>query len=262
MDLTTQQLYAMFAMLSVSALAGLIFYCIGLRTGREAADQLTCKLTKHNSTLGDSLAKLTTDLVNVKRTLETREGALSKLRKSLIEEQRDHGEVERGLLNRLAAACPLSDEDYAVLIAMAAKLGLAADTFAGLNAHDHAKASRLFQTQALDMAERITNTRVDQQATSHAATPSDNTLIEWLNNHATLRNVTNIEGLEFDDGVPIESPEHLRSLLQKAYQNTQSNYLDDPRYEVTARIDIPSLIKTRLIKPDDLPNVFEPGVQA
>lgn len=152
MELTTPQIYGFFAMLTASALAGLIFYGIGLRAGRQAADHLIRKLEKINSATSKSLAKRTADLIAVNQTLDAREGALSKLRQSLIEEQRDHGEVERGLLNQLAAACRLSVEDQAVLIAMASKLGLAADTFAGLNAHDHAKAARLFQAKALDMA--------------------------------------------------------------------------------------------------------------
>lgn len=155
MELTTPQIYGFFAMLTAAAVAGLIFYCIGLRTGRQASASIIEALEQSKTNLGNTLADRTADLIEVKRTLDTREGALSKLRQSLIDEQRDHGEVERGLLNRLAAARPLSDEDQAVLIATAEKLGLAADTFAGLNAHDHAKAARLFQAQTLDMAARI-----------------------------------------------------------------------------------------------------------
>ncbi|MFP6861263.1 hypothetical protein [Pseudomonas sp.] len=155
MELTTPQIYAIFAMLTTSALAGLIFYYIGMRTGRQASTDIIEALEQSKTNLGNTTAKLTAELIEVNRTLDARESALSKLRQSLIEEQRDHGEVERGLLNRLAAARPLSDEDQAVLIAAAEKLGLAADTFAGLNAHDHAKAARLFQAQTLDMAARI-----------------------------------------------------------------------------------------------------------
>ena len=155
MELTTPQIYGFFAMLTAAAIAGLIFYCIGLRTGRQASTNIIETLEQSKTNLGNTLAKRTAELIEVNRTLDAREGALSKLSQSLIEEQRDHGEVERGLLNRLAAARPLSDEDQAVLIAAAEKLGLAADTFAGLNAHDHAKAARLFQAQTRDMAARI-----------------------------------------------------------------------------------------------------------
>lgn len=36
--MTTPQIYGLFAMLTVAAIAGLIFYCIGLRTGRAAGE--------------------------------------------------------------------------------------------------------------------------------------------------------------------------------------------------------------------------------
>lgn len=180
MELTTPQIYGFFAMLTAAAVAGLIFYCIGLRTGRQASANIIEALEQSKTNLGNTLADRTADLIEVKRTLDTREGALSKLRQSLIEEQRDHGEVERGLLNRLATACPLSTEDQAALIAMSAKFGLAADTFAGLNAHDHAQAARTFQAQALDMAYRI------KKAAANQLPHPDSELIEFLEQEATV----------------------------------------------------------------------------
>lgn len=180
MELTTPQIYGFFAMLTAAAIAGLIFYCIGMRTGRQASTDIIEALEQSKTNLGNTTAKLTAELIEVNRTLDARESALSKLRQSLIEEQRDHGEVERGLLNRLAAVCRLTTEDHAVLIAMAAKLGLAADTFAGLNAHDHAKSSRLFQAQALDMADRI------QKALSNQQPHPDSELIDFLEEEATV----------------------------------------------------------------------------
>lgn len=225
MELTTPQIYGFFAMLTAAAIAGLIFYCIGLRTGRQAADELTRKLTQYSNTLGDSLAKLTADLVELKRTLDTREGALSKLRQSLIEEQRDHGEVERGLLNRLAAACPMSDEDCGALIAMAAKLGLAANTFDGLKSPGHARAARLLQAKALDMAERV-KTSLDTPAhqrehSSHVITDTD--LIEWLNSNAAYdpKPLGFLLEVDMDEGTAPEFPDHLRDLLAVAIQQQQ-----------------------------------------
>lgn len=217
MELTTQQLHAIFAMLTVAAIAGLIFYCIGLRTGRQTAANIIEALEESRTNLDTFLASSTAELIEVKRTLDAREGALSKLRQSLVEEQRDHGEVERGLLNRLAAVCRLSTEDQAVLIAMAAKLGLAADTFAGLNAHDHAKASRLFQAQALDMADRI------QKALANQQPHPDTEIIEWLNTNgdywAEIDNAT----LRFDVNSPEEGFEHLRDVLTLAIQQKRAD---------------------------------------
>lgn len=217
MELTTPQIYGFFATLTASALAGLVFYCIGLRAGRQAADALIRKLEKINSATSKSLHKRTEDLIEVNRTLDAREGALSKLRLSLIEEQRDHGEVERGLLNQLAAVSRLSAADHAVLIAIAAKLGLAADTFAGLNAHDHAKAARHFQAQALDMAARGEKVLVNQQP------HPDTEIIEWLNTHgdywAEIDNAT----LRFDVNSPEEGFEHLRDVLRLAIQQKRDD---------------------------------------
>jgi hypothetical protein len=178
--MTTPQIYGLFAMLTAAAIAGLIFYCIGLRTGRQASTNIIEALEESRTNLDTFLAGATAELIEVKRTLDAREGALSKLRQSLIEEQRDHGEVERGLLNRLASVCRLTAEDHAVLVAMAAKLGLAADTFAGFNAHDHAKSSRLFQALALDLADRIHKALANQQP------HPDSELIDFLEEEATV----------------------------------------------------------------------------
>jgi len=178
--MTTPQIYGLFTMLTAAAIAGLIFYCIGLRTGRQASTNIIEALEESRTNLDTFLAGATAELIEVKRTLDAREGALSKLRQSLIEEQRDHGEVERGLLNRLASVCRLTAEDHAVLVAMAAKLGLAADTFAGFNAHDHAKSSRLFQAQALDLADRIHKALANQQP------HPDSELIDFLEEEATV----------------------------------------------------------------------------
>lgn len=215
--MTTPQIYCLFAMLTVAAIAGLIFYCIGLRTGRQASANIIEALEESRTNLATFLASATAELIEVKRTLDAREGALSKLRQSLIEEQRDHGEVERGLLNRLAAVCRLTTEDHAVLVAMAAKLGLAADTFAGFNAHDHAKASRLFQAQALDMADRI------QKALANQQPHPDTEIIEWLNTNGDYWGEHDHATLRFDVHSPEEGFEHLRDVLTLAIQQKQAD---------------------------------------
>ncbi len=176
MELTTQQLYALFAMLSTSALAALIFYCIGLRTGKAAGyEQGRETSANHWRKLLDSkrikLEEATTNAGNRLRELLT-------LRENIKAEAEDHAKVERGLLNRLAAAAPLSDEDHAVLLAVGAKLELAADTFAGIGAPDHARFSRHLQAQVLDMADRI------KKAQANTQPHPDTELIEWLNDHA------------------------------------------------------------------------------
>lgn len=52
-------------------------------------------------------------------------------------------------------ANPFTEEDHATLVAIANKLELAANTFAGLNAGDHTRFSRQLQQRAQDMAEQL-----------------------------------------------------------------------------------------------------------
>nr|WP_256836288.1 hypothetical protein [Pseudomonas oleovorans] len=173
---TTPQIYGIFAALSCAALAGFIFYCIGLRTGKAAGyepgretsanhwrkllDAKRIKLEEVSTTAGNRLRELLT------------------LRNNIKAEAEDHAKVERGLLNRLAAAAPLGDEDHAVLIATGAKLELAAGTFAGLGSHEHARFSRHLMAQVLDIADRI------KKAQANTQPHPDTELIEWLNDHA------------------------------------------------------------------------------
>jgi hypothetical protein len=178
MELTTQQLYALFAMLSTSALAAFIFYCIGLRTGKAAGyEQGRETSANHWRKLLESkrikLEEATTNAGNRLRELLT-------LRENIKAEAEDHAKVERDLLNRLAAAAPLSDEDHAVMLAVGAKLELAADTLAGINAPDHARFSRHLQAQVLDIAERI------KKAQANTQPHPDSELIDWLDENATV----------------------------------------------------------------------------
>lgn len=206
---TTAQIYSIFAALSCAAVAGCIFYCIGLRTGKAAGYELGHNVAKNywkkivcntRSTLGE-----TRDLLDSL----TREAMT--LRNNIKAEAEDHAKVERGLLNRLAAAAPLSDEDHAVLVAASSKLELAAGTFAGLGSHDHARCSRHLQAQVLDMAERI------KKAHANAQPHPDSELIEWLDLNA-------VTGINPDEGLATitfnaygsQLPEHLRTLLRMA----------------------------------------------
>ncbi|QTS88273.1 hypothetical protein JLK41_08970 [Ectopseudomonas khazarica] len=172
MELTTAQQCALLVMLATSALACFIFYSIGLRTGRDAGKKQGA----------DSAAATWEKLLQAKNVanedlqaqLDARTREAMTLRSNIRSEADDHAQVERGLLNRLAATSPLSDEDHAVLIDVVAKLELAADTFAGLNAHDHARFSRHLQAQVLDMAERI------KKAQANTQPHPDSELIDWL----------------------------------------------------------------------------------
>lgn len=172
MELTTPQIYGIFAALSCAAIAGFIFYCIGLRTGKATGYEQGHNVAKNywRKIVGNVRA----DPGEARDLLDARTREMAALRQCIEEEAADHGKVERDLLNRLAAAAPLSDEDHAVLIAVVAKLELAADTFAGLNSPDHARFSRHLQAQVLDIADRI------KKAQANAQPHPDSELIDWL----------------------------------------------------------------------------------
>lgn len=179
MELTTAQQCALLVMLATSALACFIFYSIGLRTGKATGFEQGQEDTKNHRL--QTVENLRAELWNANHKLDARTREAMTLRNNVKAEAEDHAKVERGLLNRLAAASPLSDEDHAVLIAVVAKLELAADTFAGLNAHDHARFSRHLQAQVLDMAERI------KKAQANTLPHPDSELIDFLSTAASLK---------------------------------------------------------------------------
>lgn len=152
MELTTPQIYALFVIaICIVVLIG-ITYCAALRTGRGAGYKLGREsATQHWRTLLEAKRETNADL---REQLDRRTREAMTLRENIKAEAAEHAKAERVLLQRLAAE-PLSEEDLAVLLAVAEKLGLAADTFAGLNSPDHARFSRHLQAQVLDMANRI-----------------------------------------------------------------------------------------------------------
>lgn len=207
--MTTPQIYGLFAMLTAALIAGIIFYCIGLRTGqaagyelgRETSGRYWRKLLKAKTAVVEDLA--TTADIRLRELLTQRD--------NLKAEAADHAQVERGLLQRLAAAAPLSDEDLAVLLAVANKLDLAADTFAGLNSHDHARFSRQLQAQVLDMLDRL------KLAQANTKPHPDSELIEWLNENGVHYD-PDMSLVQIEMPTPLSAattrPPHLRELLR------------------------------------------------
>lgn len=231
MDFTTQQLYAVFAMITTSALAALIFYCLGMRTGkgagfeqgRETAAARWRKLLDSKKAKNDELHE----------QLQARTREAMTLRENIRAEGADHAQVERGLLQRLAAAAPLSDEDLAVLLAVAGKLELAASTFSGLNSPDHARFSRHLQAQVLDMASRIKKAQATTQP------HPDSELIDWLDEDATVHFDLETAELRFQafptDWLPFV--DDLRSLLRQA--KADSDAIDRNHAELLQAADHP-----------------------
>lgn len=144
--MTTPQIYGLFAMLTVAALAGFIFYCIGLRTGKAAGYEQGRTTGKHY--WKKIVAGIRADLAEARDQLDIRTRDTASLRESM-----QH--LERDLLQRLGAAAPLTPADQAVLLAVTDKLMLAASTFDSLNSPDHARTTRHLMAQVLGMADRL-----------------------------------------------------------------------------------------------------------
>ena len=215
MELTTPQIYAIFAMLTTSALAALVFYSIGLRTGRGAGYELGREsATTHWRKLLDAKRDSNAEL---REQLDRRGREAMTLRDNIKAEAAEHAKAEHLLLQRLAAAAPLSEEDLAVLLAVAEKLGLAADTFADLSSHDHARFSRHLQAQVLDIAARV------KHAQANAQPHPDSELLDWLDENALVHFDPETAELRFPTYHPEESGyDTLRDLLREAIANNET----------------------------------------
>lgn len=170
--MTTPQIYALFAMLTTAALAAFIFYCIGLRTGKAAGYE-------HGRTTAKEywrgiVVSIRDDLHSARDLLDIRTRETASLREAM-----QH--IERDLLQRLDAAAPLTEQDQAVLLAIADKLMLASSTFAGIGAADHARASRDLMAQVIDMADRL------KKAQANTQPHPDSELIDFLSTVANLK---------------------------------------------------------------------------
>lgn len=201
--MTTPQIYALFAMLTAAAIAGLIFYCIGLRTGKGAGYELghqTAKtywkkiLAVHCTQLAearDLLDARTREMATLRQCIEQEtadhNAAMAKLKQQMHFAENDRENVIRDLLEELQheQANRLTTDDWLNLKLAAKQLGIAANTFtrSGSNKTNQAAQAHAFITA---LAERV-KTILDQpprnaQMCEHGITDSD--LIEWLNTNA------------------------------------------------------------------------------
>ncbi|MEK8080733.1 hypothetical protein [Pseudomonas sp. XK-1] len=156
MELTTPQIYALFAIAAAIAVLIGITYCAGLKTGRKSADDLIGKLEKINAATSNSLAKRTADLVETNRLLDSREAALTKLRQCLREEQADHDTVANQLRATLQheIANRLTHDDWLTLKLAAKQLGVTAHQFAK-SGSSRINQAGLAQARINDMANRV-----------------------------------------------------------------------------------------------------------
>lgn len=200
--MTTPQIYGLFAMLTAAAFAGIVFYCIGLRTGKAAGYELGQSTSK--AYWKKIIGGIRANLAEARDQLDIRTRDTASLREAM-----QH--IERDLLQRLAAAAPFTDADQAVLQAVANKLDLAADTFAGLNSPDHARFSRQLQAQVLDMLDRL------KIAAANTKPHPDSELIEWLNDHA-VHYIPDMSLVQIEMPTLLSAadtwPPHLRQMLR------------------------------------------------
>lgn len=219
--MTTPQIYALFAMLTTAAFAGIVFYCIGLRTGKAAGYE-------HGRTTAkeywkDIVVSIRDDLHSARDLLDIRTRETASLRESMQL-------IERDLLQRLAAAAPLTEQDQAVLLATADKLMLASSTFAGLGSHDHARFSCHLMAQVLDIADRI------KKAQANAQPHPDSELIDWLEQNAGISLDCRTATLYFDCDPAELNPvtNTLREIVRHAMQQAAREDLDDEAQEQAA----------------------------
>lgn len=220
--MTTPQIYGLFAMLTVAALAGFIFYCIGLRAGRDAGEKQGKEQAR--AACEELLQHRIAEAEDLRSQLDARTREAMTLRNNIKAEAEDHAKVERGLLNRLAAAAPLGDEDHAVMLAVGAKLELAAGTFAGPGSHDHARFSRHLMAQVLDIADRI------KKAQANAQPHPDTELIDWLNDHA-VHYIPDMSLVQIEMPTLLSAadtwPPHLRQMLRAGIAKQAAEAVED-----------------------------------
>lgn len=240
--MTTPQIYGLFAMLTVAAVAGLIFYCIGLRTGQAAGFELgrATSSTYWKKIVGNVRAKLgeardlldarTREMATLRQCIEQETAdhatAMAKLKQQMHFAENDRENVIRDLLEDLQheTANRLTNDDWLNLKLAAKQLGIAA--------HHHArtgstKTNQAAQAQAciIAMAERV-KAILDQPPrlcamAEHSITDTD--LIEWLNNNAAYCDSAAGFILEVDMADAPEFPEHLRDLLVAAIQQQKQD---------------------------------------
>lgn len=215
MELTNPQLYALFgAAIAVLILIG-ITYCAGLKTGKGAGyEQGRKAATDHWRRIYDATRDERLEALDL---LDKRERELATLRSNIQAEADDHSEVERGLLQRLAAAAPLSDEDEATLQAIARHLELAAKTWQAFQTGgDHARFARQLAQHALNMAQRL------HAAAANTLPHPDSELIDWLEAEASIGSSVDHVTLRFLSAPNCsETSRSLRSILRQAKADSE-----------------------------------------
>ncbi|WP_416311142.1 hypothetical protein [Pseudomonas sp. W03] len=219
MELTTMQLIAAGAILAFVALAAGVAYWSGHQAGEEKGYvDGRRSATDHWRPL---FQQQRIERTEAQRLLDCRDREITALRANIRIEADDNAAVIRELHDRLASVEPLTEEDRTTLHGIAGKLTLAADTFAGMRAHDHARLARAFAAYATDLANRPAPTQHRHP---------DTELIEWLDREATAHTELEYGELRFLLAGKPEGYNHIRDLLRDAME--QSNEIEQ-NHQVT-----------------------------
>ncbi|OWP50247.1 hypothetical protein [Pseudomonas nitroreducens] len=146
------------------------------------------------------------------RLLDCRTRELLALRANVRIEGDEHTATVRDLLRQLASAGGISEEDRATLQAVAEKLLLAANTWAGLRANDQAQAARIFSAYVAELAQRCPSPLQDHP---------DTELIEWLDREASFNADFECAELRFMVTTNPEGHAHIRDVIRRAMHQAE-----------------------------------------
>lgn len=210
MGLSTTQLIAI-AVIVVFALIALgMAHWIGHRAGNAKGYEFG-RLTASNY-WRPILDKRRNDLTEARRLLDCRTRELMALRANVRIEGDEHTATVRDLHRRLASAGGISEEDRATLQAVAEKLLLAANTWAGLRAHDQAQAARIFSAYVAELAVRYPSPLREHP---------DTDLIEWLDREASFNADFECAELRFMVTTNPEGHAHVRDVIRRAMRQAE-----------------------------------------
>ncbi len=220
MELTTQQIYALFTILAVMVAFIGVAYCVGLKTGRRSADEqmdnLRADLINTTSELGDEIVKRDRHLVEVQRLLDSRDREIRSLRLNIEQEISDHQAFESDLQQELAAAraSALTPEDLQALIKASRQLDLTAKLFdrSGSTKKNH---SAIYRDALTAIAAKVQ--AVHQGQYIHP----DTELIEWLDREGTFWADHETGEIRFMFAASPNGHPHIRDVLKLAKQQAE-----------------------------------------
>ncbi len=242
MQLETHQLYALFAMLAITAVLIGLSYCSGLRTGRAAGYTQGIQSAKR---FAKNLLKVTRGEQAELRRMLAREEQLSQsirarldtLRTALHQEQAEHNTIVQDLLDELqrVRGNSLTLDDCQALRRAARLLGHAADTVRKSGTTKANQAAEA-QGQVTDIADRLhtalTAPKLMAQMADSCITDTD--MIEWLESEAIANGEEEQVTLYFPVAMPEEGLPTLRDILQLAIEQHQGR---KPALSTWERVD-------------------------